>query len=53
MPACFGDRVANERVAMEQFCKPLADQFAVSAQAMRIRLEVLKLLVREIEPQLF
>lgn len=53
VPTCFGDRCANERVAMERFCKPLADQFGVSAQAMRIRLDVLKLLVREIEPELF
>lgn len=46
-------REANEHMAMEQFCKPLAERFAVSAQAMRIRLQALELLVKEIEPKLF
>ncbi len=47
------DRQANEEMAMERFCRPLADQFEVSAQAMRIRLQVLELLVKEKEPRLF
>lgn len=47
------DRKANEEVAMDRFCRPLADQFAVSAQAMRIRLQALDLLVKELEPRLF
>jgi len=42
-----------ENAAMEQFCKPLAERFAASAQAMRIRLQALGLLVKEIEPELF
>jgi len=46
-------RQANERAAMEKFCKPLAARFDMSAQAMRIRLETLELLVKEIEPRLF
>ncbi|MEO0474356.1 MAG: ImmA/IrrE family metallo-endopeptidase [Planctomycetota bacterium] len=48
-----GDREADRNMAMENFCKPLADRFEVSAQAMRIRLQKLKLLVEEIEPKLF
>jgi Zn-dependent peptidase ImmA (M78 family) len=47
------DREANENMAMERFCKPLAERFHVSAQAMRIRLQALELLVKEIEPKLF
>lgn len=41
----------NENMAMEQFCKPLAERFEVSSEAMRIRLQQLELLVRE-RPQL-
>lgn len=37
----------------EVFCKPFADQFQVSAEAMRIRLEQLKLFVRERTATLF
>ncbi|TVQ34155.1 MAG: ImmA/IrrE family metallo-endopeptidase [Phycisphaeraceae bacterium] len=48
-----GDRQANENMAMERFCKPLAERFAASAQAMRIRLQSLELLVKEKEPGLF
>lgn len=44
---------AEEDWAMDQFCKPLADQFEVSAEAMRYRLQKLGLLVREITPMLF
>ncbi len=47
------DRRANEEMAMDQFCKPLADRFEVSAQAMRYRLQKLELLVKEIQPRLF
>lgn len=47
------DRKANEEMAMDRFCRPLADQFGVSAQAMRIRLQALDLLVKELEPRLF
>ncbi len=43
----------NENVAMERFCRPLADQFEVSAEAMRIRLENLGLLLREVPNTLF
>jgi len=41
------DPKRNQTIAMERFCKPLADRFGVSAQAMCIRLETLELLVRE------
>ncbi|MBL9121353.1 MAG: ImmA/IrrE family metallo-endopeptidase [Phycisphaerae bacterium] len=44
---------ANENLAMERFCRPLAERFAVSAAAMRIRLEALELLVSQVEPRLF
>ena len=47
------DRQANEEMAMDQFCKPLAERFEVSAQAMRYRLQKLELLVKEAEPRLF
>ena len=47
------NREANEAMAMERFCKPLAEQFEVSAQAMRYRLQKLDLLVTEVEPRLF
>lgn len=47
------DRQANEEMAMEQFCKPLARRFEVSAQAMRYRLQKLELLVKEVQPRLF
>lgn len=38
---------------MEQFCKPLAEKFEVSAEAMRIRLEKLGFLLREAPNTLF
>jgi len=38
---------------MEQFCKPLAERFEVSAQAMRLRLQKLELLVKKVTPRLF
>jgi len=51
--AVHADRKLNENLAMEQFCRPLAERFAVSATAMRIRLQALELLVSHIEPRLF
>lgn len=48
-----GDRQANEEMAMDQFCKPLAERFEVSSQAMRYRLQKLELLVKEVQPRLF
>jgi hypothetical protein len=48
-----GDREKDEQMAKERFCREFADIFEVSAQAMRIRLEKLELLVQEIEPGLF
>jgi hypothetical protein len=47
------DRQANENMAMEKFCKPLAERFEVSAQAMRYRLQKLELLVKKVQPRLF
>jgi hypothetical protein len=41
-----GTAAADEQV-LEEACRPLADKFEVSAQAMRIRLEGMGLLVRE------
>lgn len=49
----YDDRQSNEEMAMEQFCKPLAERFEVSAQAMRFRLQKLELLVKELQPGLF
>lgn len=43
----FVNERQHERAAMEHFCRPLADRFGVSAQAMRIRLESLGLFVRK------
>lgn len=42
-----GSSISDDRSAMEYFCRPLADRFEVSAQAMRIRLESLQLFVRK------
>jgi hypothetical protein len=47
------DRQANEDMVMEKFCRPLAERFEVSAQAMRYRLQKLELLVKEVQPRLF
>ena len=49
------DRLPDEpdEHVMETFCRPLADQFHVSGQAMRIRLEKLGLLTRGKESTLF
>jgi len=47
------DRKANEEMAMDRFCKPLAERFEVSAQAMRYRLQKLELLVKKVQPRLF
>jgi hypothetical protein len=43
----------RDRAAMEDFCRPLAERFEVSAEAMRIRLETLNLFVKERPPMLF
>ncbi|GJQ27838.1 MAG: hypothetical protein HBSAPP02_28700 [Phycisphaerae bacterium] len=51
--ALHAEAKRNENVAMERFCRPLADQFEVSAEAMRIRLENLGLLLREVPNTLF
>ena len=48
-----GERDADRNMAMDHFCKPFAERFHVSAQAMRIRLQELELLVEEITPRLF
>jgi len=40
-------------VRLERFCKPLAEQFEVSNEAMRIRLEKLRFLLREAPNTLF
>lgn len=42
-----------DNTMMEWFCRPLAEQFKVSAQAMRIRLEGMELLLREKPNTLF
>ncbi len=44
---------ANEEMAIDQFCKPLADQFEVSSQAMRYRLQQLQLVVKGDQARLF
>jgi len=43
----------SDEEIMEDFCRPLAEQFQVSGQAMRIRLEELELLLREKRNTLF
>ncbi|MEM7517501.1 MAG: ImmA/IrrE family metallo-endopeptidase [Planctomycetota bacterium] len=43
----------DDEIALDAFCRPLADCFEVSAQAMRYRLEKLELIVKEVEPRLF
>jgi len=47
------DENSNQSAALEMFCKPLAAHFEVSAEAMRIRLEKLGLLLREQPNTLF
>jgi hypothetical protein len=49
----YDDPKVNEAMAMERFCKPLAEQFEVSAQAMRYRLQRLGLLARQVQHGLF
>lgn len=51
--ALYAEAKRNENATMERFCRPLADQFEVSAEAMRIRLEELKLLFRRLPDMLF
>jgi len=43
----------DDEIALDAFCRPMADLFEVSAQAMRIRLQGLGLIVKEKEPRLF
>lgn len=43
----------DDEIALDAFCRPLAERFEVSAQAMRYRLEKLELIVKEVEPRLF
>jgi len=44
---------AETNTLFEHACRPLAEKFEVSADAMRIRLEGMKLLQRKKEPSLF
>lgn len=44
---------ARDNAVKEDFCRPLAERFEVSREAMRIRLEELELLVRERPATLF
>ena len=44
---------ASDNMLMEQYIRPLAKQFQVSREAMRIRLQQLALLVRKRMPSLF
>ncbi len=55
LPAVTVSRVPkeNERAAFEGFCRPFAGRFEVSAEAMRIRLENLGFLLREVPNMLF
>ena len=47
------DSKENENATLERFCRSLAGQFEVSAEAMRIRLENLGFLLREVPNTLF
>ena len=47
------DPKANENATFESFCRPFAARFEVSAESMRIRLEKLGFLVREVPNTLF
>lgn len=47
VPQCSDDTRQNEDAAMQRFCKPLAERFQVSAEAMAYRLEALGLLTRD------
>lgn len=51
--ALHAEAKGNENVALQRFCRPLAEMFEVSAEAMRIRLENLGLLLREVPNTLF
>lgn len=54
LPAAPANNVRDpDRTRMEQFCRPLAEKFEVSAEAMRIRLEKLGFLLREAPSTLF
>ncbi len=43
----------HDEIAMNRFCRLLADRFEVSAEAMRYRLQSVELLVKNREPRLF
>lgn len=47
------DEADKENVIKEEFCRPLASQFQVSPEAMRIRLETLNLIVTKKPTMLF
>ncbi len=47
------DSKGNENATLERFCRPFAGQFEVSAEAMRIRLENLGFLLRDVPNMLF
>jgi hypothetical protein len=47
------DDAETPEEALKRFCRPLADRFQVSGEAMRIRLENLGLLGRERSSMLF
>lgn len=58
MPVLYRGNVATtdeqlDNAVKEEFCRPLAVKFQVSAEAMRIRLEELNLLVRKKDAMLF
>jgi len=50
-PLQEGTGTSEEDRALERFCRPLAERFTVSASAMRIRLEKLRLLHRTVPGQ--
>jgi len=51
LPKTTAERIAN--VAIERYAHPIAVRFAVSAEAMRIRLQTLELVVPEVERKLY
>ena len=52
-PALAHDQRSPDNARLERVCKPLAEKFEVSAEAMRIRLEKLGFLLREAQNSLF
>lgn len=49
----LSDQEEKDNAIKEEFCRPMAEVFQVSAEAMRIRLETLNLFVTEKQPTLF